>query len=116
MYENYAKIRDQLGLKDSDVCKRAGISPGTMSDWKSGRYNLKADKLQRIADALGVTVDMIMNEDTYYYDENTAKAAQEIFERPGLRALFDAGRDISDENLYAFADLMTKFKETNPDG
>ena len=64
MYEIYAKLRDKMGLKDYEVCKRIGISPGTMSDWKNGRYNLKADKLRKLAAFFGVTVDYLMGLET----------------------------------------------------
>ncbi|HCG58576.1 MAG TPA: XRE family transcriptional regulator [Lachnospiraceae bacterium] len=116
MYERYAKIRDELGLRDSDVCKRAGISPGTMSDWKRGRYQLKAEKLQKIADALGTTVDMIMGGSEYYYNADTAAVAQQIFENKDMRILFDAAKDSKPEDLRRAADLLMRFKETNPDG
>lgn len=115
MYELYAKIRDGLGLRDSDVCKRAGISPGTMSDWKSGRYNLKAEKLQKIADALGVPVDALMGGSSYYYDDVTARVAQELFENPDLRILFDAARGSRPEDLRTAAALLRRFKEGGSD-
>lgn len=123
MYENYAEIRNQLGLRDADVCKRAGISPGTMSDWKNGRYNLKAEKLQKIAEVLGVTVDVLINgvqtsgqEDGYYVYGETAKVAQEIFENKDMRILFSAAKDSRPEDLRMAADMLMRFKQTNPDG
>lgn len=123
MYENYAKIRDGLGLKDAEVCKRAGISQGTMSDWKRGRYNLKTDKLQRIADVLGVSVDVLINgsqnmgqQDGYYVYGETAKMAQKIFEDRDMRILFDAARDSKPEDIRRAADLLKRFKQTNPEG
>lgn len=116
MYDNYARIRDAQGMKDSDVCKKTGISPGTMSDWKKGRYQLKADKLQKIADALGTTVDVILGGSAYYYDSDTAELAQEIFQNQDMRTLFDAARDSKPEDLRRAADLLRRFKETNPDG
>ena len=51
-YEKYAEIRASKGLKDSDVAKRANIPQSTFSDWKKGKSSPKADKMQKIADAL----------------------------------------------------------------
>lgn len=122
MYENYAKIRDSKGLKDSDVAKGTGIRSSVFSDWKKGRYKLKYDKLQRIAEFLGVTTDQLTGVQTdvqredYYVNEDTARTAQQIFEDPYLRILFDAAQDSRPEDLQMAADLLKRLKKTNPDG
>lgn len=59
MYEIYRKLRDERKVKDSDVAKSTGITKSTFSDWKSGRSNPKNDKLQKIADYFGVTIDYL---------------------------------------------------------
>lgn len=53
-YEKYAEIRDSKGLTDGKVAEMAGFGRSTFSDWKSGRSVPKADKMQRIANALGM--------------------------------------------------------------
>lgn len=119
MYERYAKIRDILGLKDSDVCKKTGISPGTMSDWKNHRYELKLDKLRRIADALEVSVNLFTDEDedkAFYIDRKTAEIAQKVFESPELRMLFDAAANCAPQDIQLATDLLIRMKATNNDG
>lgn len=122
MYDNYAKIRDSKGLKDSDVAKGTGIRSSVFSDWKKGRYKLKYDKLQRIAEFLGVTTDQLTGVQTdvqpegYYVNEDTARTAQQIFDDPYLRILFDAAQDSRPEDLQMAADLLRRLKKTNPDG
>jgi transcriptional regulator with XRE-family HTH domain len=59
MYEIYQKLRDEKGLKDSDVAREAGVSKSTFSDWKVGRSKPGIKKLQKIADFFGVTVDYL---------------------------------------------------------
>lgn len=59
MYEIYCKLRNEKGVKDSDVVKATGITKSTFSDWKSGRSKPKNDKLQKIADYFGVTLDYL---------------------------------------------------------
>ena len=51
-YEKYAEIRDSKGLKDSDIAKITSISQSTFTAWKKGDYMPKADKMEKIADAL----------------------------------------------------------------
>lgn len=60
MYEIYQKLRDERGLKDSDVAREASVSKSTFSDWKVGRSKPGIKKLQKIADFFGVTVDYLM--------------------------------------------------------
>ena len=59
-YENYCLIRDKLGYTDYKVAKETGIGTATMSNWKNGKYIPKTDKIQKIADFLGVTTDYLM--------------------------------------------------------
>ena len=107
------------GVRMSDVSRETGVSYSTFTDWKTGRYTPKADKMQKIADYFGVTVEYLMTgekNDGYYLNPETAKAAQEVFDDPNLRALFHAARGSSPENIQIAADLLTKLKATNPDG
>lgn len=67
MYENYCKIRDAKGYRDADVVRATGITKSTFSDWKSGRSCPKNEKLQKIANFLGVTLDYLLT------GEETAK-------------------------------------------
>lgn len=60
MYEIYCKLRDSKGVKDADVVKATGITKSTFSDWKSGRSKPKDEKLKKIADYFGVTIDYLM--------------------------------------------------------
>lgn len=121
MYEDYARIRDEKGFSDYAVSKGTGISAGTLSDWKRGRYNLRADKLAKIAAFLGVPVDALLGVQTdvqqkpYYINEETARIAQKLFDDPNLRVLFDAASDSRPEDIKMAADMLRRFKETNPD-
>lgn len=63
-YEKYAEIRNSRGMKDSDVCRITGIAQGSISDWKHGRSVPKADKIQKIADALNCSVSVMTGQKT----------------------------------------------------
>ena len=71
-YERYCKIRDSKGLKDSHVAAGTGIGKSTFSDWKNGRSNPKNDKLQKIADFFGITVNY------FFTDEESTKNSTPI--------------------------------------
>lgn len=73
MYDIYCRLRDDKKLKDSDVARATGITKSTFSDWKTGRSKPKQDKLQKIADFFGVTLDYLMS-GTYDNQINTIAA------------------------------------------
>ncbi|MBQ8519257.1 MAG: helix-turn-helix transcriptional regulator [Agathobacter sp.] len=114
MYEIYCKIRDAKGFKDADVVRATGITKSTFSDWKSGRSNPKNDKLTKIADFLGVSVEYLRTgeeeSEPYYFNDETAKMAQAIFENKELRILFDAARDSSPEDLQTVHSMLLALK------
>lgn len=125
-YENYAKLKETKGVNDFAVSKATGIAPATMSDWKNGRTEPKIDKLQKIAEYFNVSTEyLITGKDTekvsdsgekYYFSNETAEMAQELFENKDIRMLFDAARDSKPEDLRMAADLLLRLKGTNNDG
>lgn len=113
MYEIYAKLRDDRGLTDYKVAQDLGFSRSTLAQWKAGSHQPKADKLQKIADYFGVSLDYLMTgevKEGYYLNPETAKVAQEIFENSKMRILFDAAKDADPEDLQMAADMLYRLK------
>ncbi|HHV13246.1 MAG TPA: helix-turn-helix transcriptional regulator [Clostridiales bacterium] len=63
MYERYAALRDERKLTNYKVAMGTGITKSTFSDWKKGRSNPKTDKLMKIANYLGVSLEELVNEE-----------------------------------------------------
>ena len=126
MYSVFEDLMKRNGYSFSEVGRATGIAPSTFTDWRAGRYTPKHDKLQRIADFFGVSIEYLTTGkdaekqsaegNKYYFDDNTAAVAQDIFDNPELRALFDAARNCDPEELRLAAEMLLKFKRTNPDG
>ena len=57
MYENYVRLRDGKGVTDYEVAKNTGVSTSTLTCWKQGLYVPKIEKLLKLADYFGVTLD-----------------------------------------------------------
>lgn len=75
MYEIYQRLLDEKGLKNADVSRATGISNMTLSDWKNGKTTPKQDKLLKISDYFGVSLDYLMtgkepNAGSLYSEEN----------------------------------------------
>lgn len=56
MYQKYAELIKQKGIRTADVCRATGISASTFTDWKTGKSKPKIDKIQKIADFFGVAI------------------------------------------------------------
>lgn len=60
MYSIFERLLQEHGVTAYRVGKETGISTATLTDWKKGRSTPKADKMQKIADYFGVSVDYLL--------------------------------------------------------
>lgn len=98
------QMEQDLGLARGYVSKLDKCSPSGVN-------------LLNIANYLDVSVDYLLgNESEHYVDPKTAATAQELFNNPDLRMLFDAAKDADPKDLQMAAEMLRRFKETNPDG
>ncbi|MBP0958398.1 MAG: helix-turn-helix transcriptional regulator [Oscillospiraceae bacterium] len=63
MYSNFKHLLEEKKVTPYQVAKATGISQSTLSDWKTGRAKPKADKLLKLAEYFGVTVDYFLKEE-----------------------------------------------------
>ena len=59
-YSLYQEIRDKKQLTDYAVAEGAKVATATISNWKSGIYAPKIDKLMKIAGFLGVPLESLL--------------------------------------------------------
>ena len=118
MYEIYQKLLDSRNLKNADISRATGISNMTLSDWKRGKSTPKQDKLQKIADYFGVSIEYLMTGEEptidasnqgYYIDEETAKTAQEIYNNDKI--LFDVYNTADKDRLIAYAKKLSELRK-----
>lgn len=123
MYEIFEKLLKERNVTPYRVSKETGISTSTFTEWKKGSYTPKQDKLKKIADYFGVTVDYFLDgesetsldddvnkEEEYYLDDDTRKLAQELFENKELRLLLDATRKAKKEDLLLVYEMLKRMK------
>ena len=60
MYEIFELLLNKYAVTAYRVSKETGISTATLTDWKKGRSTPKQDKLQKIADYFGVSIEYLM--------------------------------------------------------
>lgn len=114
VYERIESLRKSTGLSQGKLEKELGFSNGSVSKWKTSTPT--PERLQKLADFFGVTVDYLMNGEEkkdspkYYLNEETAAIAQDIFENKELRLLFDAAKDANPEDLKTTHDILLALK------
>ena len=60
VYDTVARLCAEQGISISAACRRAGISPGILSDLKNGRKKtISIETARSLADALGVSADVL---------------------------------------------------------
>ena len=117
MYEIFENLCNKNNVTPYRVCKETGLTTATISNWKAGRYTPKQDKLQKIADYFGVSLEYLMTGEEkeggekYYLNDETAEMAQKLFENKELRILFDAAQDASPEDLKTTYDMLMALKK-----
>lgn len=60
MYEIFEQLCAKHNVTPYRVCKDTGLTTATISNWKAGRYTPKSDKMQKIADYFGVSLEYLM--------------------------------------------------------
>lgn len=121
LYDKIKELCDQNNVAVTAVEKELGWGRGSIGKLRKNGI-MASDRLQAIAEYFGVSTDYLLDVQNdvqpqgYYLNEETAQYAQEIFDNPNLRALFDAARDISKKDQKMLVDMAIRFKETNPDG
>ncbi|MBO7310488.1 MAG: helix-turn-helix transcriptional regulator, partial [Clostridia bacterium] len=61
-YERFCSFINERGMSVYRVAKETGIPASTFTDWKNGRSVPKADKMKRIAEYFGVTLDALLDD------------------------------------------------------
>lgn len=60
MYEKLQQLIDSRGITTYQLAKETGIAPSRFSQWKNGSCKPKTDKLQKIAEYFGVTIEYFL--------------------------------------------------------
>ncbi|MEK3787601.1 helix-turn-helix domain-containing protein [Paenibacillus sp. FSL K6-1230] len=60
MYEIFEKLLKERNVTAYRVAKETGITTATLTSWKQGKYTPKQEKLQKIADYFGVSLDFLL--------------------------------------------------------
>nr|DAX22916.1 MAG TPA: repressor protein [Caudoviricetes sp.] len=118
-YERIETLRKQRNISQGNLEKELGFSNGSISKWKNSSPT--PERLKKLADYFNVSVEYLLTGkekeggEEYYLNEETKEIAQEIFENPDLKSLFDMSRKMSPERLKAHIEFMKNLQKTESD-
>lgn len=108
---------NQHDMSQADLAKKLGVGTTSVYNWCNGIKTPRMDKVDAMCDLFHCKrSDLIEDKpeaktDTnYYLNDETAKAAKEIFENKELRLLFDAARDADAEDLQTVHSMLLALK------
>lgn len=113
------ELRLNAGMTLMDVANALGVSEGTAQRYESGGIrNLKYDTIVMLANLFQVSPAYLLGwdedetienrDDMYYLDPEAAEMANELFQRPEMRILFDASRKLTKEDIEMVTALVEK--------
>lgn len=95
--KNLHFLMEDREITQADICRELEVSSATASDWCSGKKFPRIDKMQRLADLLGVRLSSLTSEEGLR-DYEDQKILEDLHQDPKLRLLFDRARKMSERD------------------
>ena len=107
MYENYRKLRDERGVTDYAVSKACGFKQTVLTEWaktlEGSGSAPKVDKLQKIAEFFGVSIDYLVTGTDQAISER-----QKLYDKYG--ALLDEVDGLKESDQKFVEEIIKKIK------
>lgn len=117
--EKIKALREKRGMTLEQVGIIVGVGKSTVRKWETGDIrNMRRDKIQLLAKALGVTPGYLMGwtDDSSQSDNDPLWQRRESLRRdPKRRVLFDLAENGTEKDIDAAVALLDALKATNPD-
>lgn len=113
--ETLKKLRIEKKLTQEELAQATGLSRSAIGMYESGSREPNFETLEILADFFNVDMNTLLSKTQakqgYYLNPEAAKMAQELYDNPGMRILFDAAKNVSAEDLKAAAELISRMKK-----
>lgn len=117
-------LRKEKGLSQQELADILKVSKSSISMYERGeRQPQNTETWELFADYFNVDIDYLMgrtdkttkvinpnNTPHYYLNDETRQIAQEIYENPDLRILFDASKNATPEDLKFVTEMVKRMK------
>ncbi|MFT3982273.1 MAG: helix-turn-helix transcriptional regulator [Lachnospiraceae bacterium] len=107
--ERVKKLCKDRNIPISRLERDLGYSNGYIGQLRKGVFPY--ERIAAISKYLNISIEYLMTgqekeEEPYYLNEETAKLAQDMFEDPDMRALFDMKRNMPPERFKTHMEFM----------
>lgn len=103
-------------MSQRELARKLNVSASAVSDWLHAKKSPRMDKVDAMCEIFNCQrtdfLDDSQEKETsgYYVNQATLKTAQDIFENPNLKILFDAAKGSAPEDLKMAAELLKRLK------
>ena len=124
-------VRLNRNMTLEQVAENFGVTPKTIQRYESGERKISIDKLMELTTFYSVDYSHFMaaaekrlalkhpsivsqmsdDEEGYYFNDEVAEIAQQVYDRPELRMLFSASKNVSADDLQAVIALVERMKK-----
>ena len=106
------------GYRQADLARHMNVSSTTAAKWCTGQAMPRIDKIQSIATWLGVTKEDLLTDHSlprreYFIRKETRDIAEFLVRHPGHKAIFDATKNMPEEDIALVRDLVMRMAEKN---
>lgn len=115
--ETARRLRVALNNKDmraQELADKTGIGKASISQYLNGVHapsNRTATLMGKVLDVSPMWLMGFELDELYYTSAEVEAMVQELYDRPELKVLFDASRNVSKEDIEQVATLLEKLKK-----
>lgn len=125
-YENFKTLCENADVTPGEVSRHTWVASSTLTMWKQGVYTPKVDKLKKIADYFGVSLNYLQTGEEqsgdHFITEDVVNVAEKIKNNQSLQNLFDVAVEAQPSDVEMAADMLkrmtayySKIKNLTPD-
>ncbi len=101
--------RKAAGMTQKEVATAIGVTESAYCGYETGKRQPDVIKIKQIAEVLGTTGDFLL-ETPQSDDPDLAEYLEDLRERPETRALLEASRGMTKDQVDAMAELIKKMR------
>lgn len=106
-------------ITTDNLCKELNLPDGSLFDWDTGLSQPDSKIITKVADYFGVTADWLLygtsnvhksaSGKEYYFDDQTAKLAQELHKDPDMNMFMSSTRKLTPEQFNLIKETVKQF-------
>jgi transcriptional regulator with XRE-family HTH domain len=115
--KNLRGMLSDRAMTQKELARLLKVSETSISSWCRGEKSPRMNKVDAMCKIFGCSRSDLMedhsegNEREYYLNAETRKIAQEVYDNPELKILFDASRDATPEDLKVAVNVLEELKK-----